>query len=45
MSSKDASSADVTAKLIVNKYTDDGMLAPNDSQWNSRHQVIPSNFN
>jgi len=30
MSTKDPANADFTAKLIVNKYTDDGMLAPNE---------------
>ena len=37
MSLKDQSNAEFTAKLIVNKYTDDGMLAPNEDQWNNRH--------
>jgi hypothetical protein len=30
MNNKDASNAELTAKLIVSKYTDDGMLAPNE---------------
>ena len=34
-----------TAKMIVQKYTDDGMLAPNDDQWNKRHHHCPSVFN
>jgi hypothetical protein len=41
----DPSNADATAKLIVQKYTDDGMLAPSDEQWNKRHHQSPSLFN
>lgn len=45
MSSKDPANAEHTAKIIVDKYTDDGMLAPNDDQWNKRHNIIPSKWN
>ena len=37
MGAQDPSNIENTAKIIVNKYTDDGMLAPNDDQWNKRH--------
>lgn len=30
MTGNDSNNADFTGKLIVSKYTDDGMLAPND---------------
>ena len=43
--SKDRVSSEVTSRLIVNKYTDDGMLAPNDDQWNNQHQTMPSKWN
>ncbi len=42
---QDPSNIENTAKLIVQKYTDDGMLAPNDDQWNKRHHHSPSLFN
>ena len=42
---RDPGSAEATAKLIVAKYTDDGMLAPGDDQWNKRHHNTPSIFN
>ena len=42
---RDPGSAEATAKLIVAKYTDDGMLAPGDDQWNKRHHHTPSIFN
>jgi hypothetical protein len=45
MAENDQSNADFTAKLIVNKYTDDGMLAPNEDQWNNRFHNIPSKWN
>jgi len=41
----DATNAEAAAKLIVHKYTDNGMLAPNDDQWNKRHHFSPSVFN
>ena len=31
--------------MIVQKYTDDGMLAPSDDLWNKRHHHSPSFFN
>ena len=37
MGAQDPTNIENTAKIIVNKYTDDGMLAPNDDQWNKRH--------
>ena len=37
MTGKDPANAENTARIIVQKYTDDGMLAPNDDQWNNRH--------
>lgn len=45
LSGADPSNAEATAKIIVDKYTDDGMLAPNDDQWNKHHHNIPSGFN
>lgn len=36
LSGADPSNAENTARIIVNKYTDDGMLAPNDDQWDNR---------
>ena len=45
LAGSDPRNAEVTARIIVEKYTDDGMLAPNDDQWNKRHHNIPSNFN
>jgi len=45
MGAQDPSNIENTAKIIVNKYTDDGMLAPNDDQWNKRHHHTPSLFN
>ena len=43
--SVDPANAEATVKMIVNKYTDDGMLAPSDEQWNKRHHHSPSFFN
>lgn len=45
MTGLDPVSADATAKMIVQKYTDDGMLAPGDEHWNKRHHKSPSEFN
>ena len=45
MGGTDPQNAEATAKIIVQKYTDDGMLAPNDDQWNKRHHHNPSLFN
>lgn len=45
MNGLDPSNTENLARVIVNKYTDDGMLAPNDEQWNKRHQHTPSIFN
>lgn len=45
LANMDPVGADSTAKVIVEKYTDDGMLAPGEDKWNSRHQISPSKFN
>jgi len=45
MKGSDPRSVEATAKIIVEKYTDDGLLAPNDDQWNRRFSNIPSQFN
>ena len=36
---------DATTTALVQKYCDDGMLAPSDFQWNKRHHHSPSKFN
>ena len=41
----DPANAEATAKLIVQKYTDDGMLPPGEDQWNKRFHTGPSLFN
>ena len=41
----DPVNAEAAAKYIVQKYTDDGKLAPDDSQWNKRFHTGPSLFN
>ena len=41
----DPANAEATAKLIVSKYTDDGMLAPGEDQWNKRFHTGPSLYN
>ena len=45
MGATDPANAEATVKMIVQKYTDDGMLAPSDEQWNKRHHHTPSFFN
>ena len=45
MGATDPANAEATVKMIVQKYTDDGMLAPSDEQWNKRHHQGPSLFN
>ena len=45
MGATDPANAEATVKMIVQKYTDDGMLAPSDEQWNKRHHHTPSHFN
>ena len=43
--SVDPANAEAVAKNIVQKYTDDGKLAPDDTQWNKRFHTGPSLFN
>ena len=45
MGATDPANAEATVKMIVNKYTDDGMLAPSDEMWNKRHHISPAFFN
>lgn len=45
MGATDPANAEATVKMIVQKYTDDGMLAPSDEQWIKRHHHTPSLFN
>ena len=37
--------AHAASKLIVEKFTDNGLLAPGDDEWNRRHHHSPSLYN